>query len=133
MTIIELGIVWPPVGLVNFNCFDVPLLGTAVLLSSGVTVTWSHHSLIAGNLTQRYNSLIYTCVLGFYFLFIQYTEYSSAEFCFSDSVYGSIFFLLTGFHGFHVLVGVTFLVVCLFRLLIYHFSMSHFAGYEFAI
>jgi len=129
---IEIGAQWPPIGIYPFNPFQVPLLNTIILLSSGVTVTWSHHSIIENNHSQAVYSLILTVALGIYFTLLQAMEYWEARFSISDSVYGSTFFLATGFHGLHVIIGTTFLIVCLARQLIYHFSSGHHFGFEAA-
>ena len=106
---IELGNEWPPLGILAFSPFSVPLLNTVILLSSGVRVTWSHHSLIRGNHSQTKSSLGLTVFLGAYFTLLQGAEYYEARFTFADSVYGSTFFLATGFHGLHVIIGTLFL------------------------
>lgn len=129
---VELGNTWPPRGILRFDPFGVPLLNTVILLSSGLRVTWSHHALIAGNHHQIKNSLSLTVCLGLYFTFLQALEYVEARFAFSDSAYGSTFFLATGFHGLHVLVGTAFLSVCLRRLVKGRFSHSHHFGFEAA-
>ena len=128
----ELGCVWPPIGITLINPFSVPLLNTAVLLSSGVTVTWAHHSLIEGLHTERIQSLLLTVILGAYFTFLQATEYFDASFSIADRVYGATFFVATGFHGLHVLIGSTFLFLCLLRISIQHFSTTHHFGFEAA-
>jgi cytochrome c oxidase subunit 3 len=120
------------VGIQPLNPFQVPLLNTAVLLASGVTVTWAHHSLIEGNRTQGLQALTATVVLGVYFTFLQAGEYYEAPFTIRDSVYGSTFFVATGFHGLHVLIGTSFLLVCLIRLYTNHFSTHHHFGFEAA-
>lgn len=112
--------------------FLVPLLNTAVLLSSGVTVTWSHHRIIEKNWGEAVQRLFLTAVLGFYFTVLQAWEYFDSSFTISDGVYGSTFFVATGFHGLHVIIGTTFLLVCFFRLVRYHFSDSHHFGFEAA-
>ena len=89
----------------------MPLLNTVILLSSGVTVTWAHQSLLLGSREKGVVSLFFTVLLGVYFLSLQGFEYFSALFDIRDSVFGSVFFMSTGFHGFHVLVGTTFLFV----------------------
>ncbi len=129
---VELGNQWPPTGVLAFNPFGVPLLNTVILLSSGVSVTWSHHSLICGNHSQTKISLLLTILIGAYFTALQGVEYIEARFRFADSVYGSTFFLATGFHGLHVLVGTTFLGVCLYRLTNCSFRASHHFGFEAA-
>jgi len=129
---IEIGAQWPPIGIYPFNPFQVPLLNTIILLSSGVTVTWRHHAIIENNHSQALYSLILTVILGVYFTLLQAIEYWEATFSISDSVYGSTFFLATGFHGFHVIIGTSFLIVCLTRQIRYHFSSKHHFGFEAA-
>lgn len=129
---IELGNQWPPSGVLAFSPFGVPLLNTVILLSSGVRVTWAHHRLISNNHSQTKASLLLTVFLGLYFTLLQGVEYLEARFSFADSVYGSSFFLATGFHGIHVLVGTTFLRVCLYRLHRCSFSAAHHFGFEAA-
>lgn len=129
---LELGLVWPPIGIDCFNPFHVPLLNTVVLLSRGVSVTWAHHSLMEGNNFQIIVSLGLTVVLGFYFTLLQAFEYLEARFTIADSVYGSTFFIATGFHGLHVIVGTTFLFVCFLRQMLNHFSSYHHFGFEAA-
>nr|YP_010693092.1 cytochrome c oxidase subunit III [Dacus eclipsis]WCB98273.1 cytochrome c oxidase subunit 3 [Dacus eclipsis] len=129
---IELGAMWPPAGIQPFNPFQIPLLNTAILLSSGITVTWAHHSLMEGNHSQATQGLFFTVLLGVYFTILQAYEYIEAPFTIADSVYGSTFFMATGFHGIHVLIGTTFLLVCLIRHLNNHFSKTHHFGFEAA-
>jgi cytochrome c oxidase subunit 3 len=102
------------------------------LLSSGVTITWAHHRIIENNITQAKNRLLITIILGLYFTILQALEYIEATFTISDAVYGATFFMTTGFHGVHVIIGTTFLVVCLVRLVTAHFSTSHHFGFEAA-
>lgn len=130
---VELGAVWPPVGITPLNAFDVPLLNTAILLSSGATVTWSHHALISGERRQAILGLILTVALGLVFTALQALEYYEAPFSIADSVYGSTFFVATGFHGLHVIIGTLFLLVCLFRLINHHFTKHHHNGFEASI
>lgn len=129
---IEIGINWPPFGIETFNPLEIPLLNTVILLSSGITVTWAHHSLIENNYSQTIQGLFITIILGFYFTILQAYEYIEAPFTISDSVYGSSFFIATGFHGLHVIVGSLFLSVCFIRQLINHFSSIHHFGFEAA-
>nr|YP_010046717.1 cytochrome c oxidase subunit III [Aedes alternans]QPJ78661.1 cytochrome c oxidase subunit III [Aedes alternans] len=129
---IELGMIWPPIGIVPFNPFQIPLLNTAILLASGVTVTWAHHSLMENNHTQTVKSLFFTVLLGIYFSILQAYEYIEAPFTIADNVYGSTFFVATGFHGLHVLIGTSFLLICLFRHMNFHFSNKHHFGFEAA-
>nr|YP_010177447.1 cytochrome c oxidase subunit III [Stenopsyche tienmushanensis]QSQ87272.1 cytochrome c oxidase subunit III [Stenopsyche tienmushanensis]UDU84909.1 cytochrome c oxidase subunit 3 [Stenopsyche tienmushanensis] len=129
---IELGSMWPPQNIKPFNPFTIPLLNTMILLSSGISVTWSHHSLIMNNFYQAYYSLLITIILGIYFTGLQALEYYEAPFTIADSIYGSIFFLTTGFHGLHVIIGTIFLLVCLIRHYNNHFSSNHHFGFEAA-
>lgn len=117
--VVELGCMWPPAGIEALNPFEVPLLNTVLLLSSGATLTYSHHSLIAGNRKGAIAGLIYTIILAAIFTALQAYEYYNSPFTISDGVYGSTFYMTTGLHGFHVLVGTIFLTVCLSRLLSY--------------
>ncbi len=129
---VELGNQWPPLGILAFSPFGVPLLNTVVLLSSGVRVTWAHHRIIRNNHNQALVSLAITVVLGIYFTILQGAEYLEASFTFADSVYGSSFFLATGFHGLHVLIGTAFLLVCLIRLTKFNLNKAHHFGFEAA-
>nr|YP_133779.1 cytochrome c oxidase subunit III [Urechis caupo]AAT12188.1 cytochrome oxidase subunit III [Urechis caupo] len=128
----ELGCMWPPTGIEPLNPFSIPLLNTAVLLASGVTVTWAHHSLIEQDKHNTTAALLLTVILGAYFTFLQAGEYIEAPFTIADSVYGSTFFVATGFHGLHVLIGSSFLFVCLLRTTANHFSSGHHFGFEAA-
>nr|QCQ20711.1 cytochrome c oxidase subunit III [Leptobrachium boringii] len=128
----EIGECWPPAGIIPLNPFEVPLLNTAVLLASGVTVTWAHHSIMEGNHKEALQSLTLTVVLGLYFTVLQAMEYYEAPFTIADGVYGSTFFVATGFHGLHVIIGSLFLLVCLFRLALHHFTTTHHFGFEAA-
>nr|YP_009409208.1 cytochrome c oxidase subunit III [Archichauliodes deceptor]AOX48541.1 cytochrome c oxidase subunit III [Archichauliodes deceptor] len=129
---IELGAVWPPTGITPFNPFQIPLLNTAILLTSGITVTWAHHALMEGNFTQTTQGLFFTVILGIYFTMLQAYEYKEASFTIADSVYGSTFYMATGFHGLHVIIGTTFLLICLIRQINCHFSKNHHFGFEAA-
>nr|ALO76915.1 cytochrome c oxidase subunit 3 [Pterostichinae sp. CYR01] len=129
---VELGNMWPPSGIDPFNPLQIPLLNTLILLTSGVTVTWAHHSLMENNYSQSLQSLLFTVVLGIYFTILQGYEYMESPFTIADSVYGSTFFMATGFHGLHVIIGTTFLLVCLLRHFFNHFSSIHHFGFEAA-
>nr|YP_009144471.1 cytochrome c oxidase subunit III [Metaphire californica]AKJ52257.1 cytochrome c oxidase subunit III [Metaphire californica]BDQ43541.1 cytochrome c oxidase subunit 3 [Metaphire californica] len=128
----EIGCSWPPTGISPLNPFSVPLLNTAVLLASGVTVTWAHHSLMGGERTNAIQALTLTVMLGAYFTVLQAGEYVAAPFTIADSVYGTTFFVATGFHGLHVLIGSSFLLICLLRTMLHHFSNGHHFGFEAA-
>nr|BAH10492.1 cytochrome c oxidase subunit III [Rudarius ercodes] len=128
----ELGGCWPPTGILTLDPYEVPLLNTAVLLASGVTVTWTHHSIMEGQRKPAIHSLLMTIVLGLYFSVLQGLEYAEAPFTIADGVYGSTFFVATGFHGLHVIIGSTFLAVCLYRLIKHHFTSHHHFGFEAA-
>nr|YP_010276512.1 cytochrome c oxidase subunit III [Phylloscopus collybita]UHY39745.1 cytochrome c oxidase subunit III [Phylloscopus collybita]WCO10904.1 cytochrome c oxidase subunit III [Phylloscopus collybita]WCO10917.1 cytochrome c oxidase subunit III [Phylloscopus collybita]WCO10930.1 cytochrome c oxidase subunit III [Phylloscopus collybita]WCO10943.1 cytochrome c oxidase subunit III [Phylloscopus collybita] len=129
---LELGGQWPPVGIKPLDPMEVPLLNTAILLASGVTVTWAHHSITEALRKQAIQALTLTVLLGFYFTALQAMEYYEAPFSIADGVYGSTFFVATGFHGLHVIIGTTFLLVCLLRLIKYHFTSGHHFGFEAA-
>nr|YP_004222194.1 cytochrome c oxidase subunit III [Apochrysa matsumurae]BAJ61139.1 cytochrome oxidase subunit 3 [Apochrysa matsumurae] len=129
---IEIGQTWPPMGIKSFNPLEIPLLNTVILLSSGVTITWAHHSLMSNNYTQTSQGLLFTVILGIYFSILQAYEYIESPFTIADSVYGSTFFMATGFHGLHVLIGTTFLLICLIRHINFHFSKYHHFGFEAA-
>nr|ATN23522.1 cytochrome c oxidase subunit III [Neolema sp. EMHAU-15071012] len=129
---IELGMNWPPKMISTFNPLEIPLLNTIILLSSGLTVTWAHHSLIENNFQMTMNSLILTIILGIYFTILQAYEYIEAPFTIADSIYGTAFFMATGFHGLHVMIGTTFLTICLIRHFYNHFSPIHHFGFEAA-
>lgn len=128
----DLGGCWPPTGITPLNPLEVPLLNTSVLLASGVSITWAHHSLIEGNRNHINQALLITILLGLYFTILQASEYFETSFSISDGIYGSTFFIATGFHGLHVIIGSTFLIVCLLRQLKFHFTSKHHFGFEAA-
>lgn len=127
-----LGGVWPPAFLITLSPWQIPLLNTILLLSSGAAVTWAHHSLLLGLKKNTSYALLITIFLAIIFTILQAFEYITAPFTISDSVYGSTFYMATGFHGFHVLIGTIFLIVCLLRLLCNHFTQEHHVGFEAA-
>nr|YP_009694512.1 cytochrome c oxidase subunit III [Eurydema oleracea]QEI26497.1 cytochrome c oxidase subunit III [Eurydema oleracea] len=129
---VEIGMMWPPKGIIVFNPMEIPLLNTMILLCSGMTVTWAHHSLMNNNYSETTKSLMLTVMLGIYFTILQAYEYNEASFCISDSIYGSCFYMATGFHGLHVIIGTIFLLVCLMRHIKCHFSSNHHFGFEAA-
>jgi len=121
---------WPPLGIQPINPFDVPLLNTTILLSSGATVTWAHIALLENDWVETQVALVATVGLGIYFTRLQMMEYLIASFTLSDGVYGRTFYVATGFHGLHVLIGTTFIAVMLYRNLYIHFSAGHHFGFE---
>nr|YP_010937273.1 cytochrome c oxidase subunit III [Ixodes anatis]WKW95230.1 cytochrome c oxidase subunit 3 [Ixodes anatis] len=129
---IELGSIWPPQNIIPFNPFEIPLLNTTILISSGISISWSHHSLINKNFSETYNALLITILLGFIFTLLQSWEYMQAQFSISDSIFGTTFFVTTGFHGLHVIIGTTFLLITLMRINKNHMSSSHHFGFEAA-
>lgn len=129
---LEVGRVWPPLGIKPFNPLGVPLLNRIILLISGLRVTWSHHSVLAMNHKEARARLAITVILGYYFTFLQGLEYWEAPFSFRDGAYGRLFYIATGFHGVHVIVGSKMLLVTLYRINIGSFSYKHHAGFEVA-
>jgi cytochrome c oxidase subunit 3 len=126
------GGVWPPMGIEVLNPFNLPLLNTLILLTSGTTVTWAHHALLNNNRSELKIGLALTILLGLTFTCVQAWEYAHAPFAFSNSIYGATFFMATGFHGFHVIIGTIFLIVCLVRASAGQFTPTQHLGFEFA-
>nr|UZI00088.1 cytochrome c oxidase subunit 3 [Andricus sp. 1 CYS-2022a] len=127
---IEIGSMWPPKNINQFNPYEIPLFNSIILLSSGVTITWSHHCLLSSNKFKSLIGLFLTILLGMLFSLIQLYEYNQSSFCLSDSVYGSLFFMTTGFHGLHVIIGSLFLLIMLIRMYFNHMSSYHHFGFE---
>ena len=147
---------WPPSGIVTLDPWHLPLLNTLILLCSGTTVTWAHHALQQGDRKGAIQGLVITVLLGMSFTCVQAYEYMHAPFTFGfngaalapltdaahmslanpmgalDAIYGSTFFMATGFHGFHVIVGTIFLAVCLGRAIAGQFTPEHHFGFEAA-
>lgn len=126
------GFQWPPEGVEILDPFEIPLLNTLILLLSGATVTWAHHALRQGDQKNTVRGLIVTVLLGIIFTTLQAYEYGHAAFGFTDGIYSSTFYMATGFHGFHVIVGTLFLIVCTFRAAKGHFKPDHHFGFEAA-
>jgi len=131
------GGVWPPQNVTPLSAWGLPLINTLILLLSGTTVTWAHHAIQHNDQKGLINGLIVTIILGVFFTFLQYLEYKEAlvegffQFINGD-IYGSSFFMATGFHGLHVIIGTIFLTVCLFRAMKGHFTPERHFGFEAA-
>ncbi len=123
---------WPPKGTEVFDPWHLPLLNTLILLTSGTTVTWAHHAMLHNDREGVKKGLLLTVLLGALFTVVQVYEYSHAAFAFKGSIYGATFYMATGFHGAHVLIGTIFLLVCLFRVMAGHFNAKQHLGFEFA-
>jgi len=130
---VELGGQWPPMGIEAINPFELPLLNTVILLSSGVTVTYAHHSLIQGNRSGALYGLLATIILAAVFTGFQAVEYNVSSFTISDGAFGSCFYFGTGFHGLHVMIGTAFIAVGFWRVLAYHSTENHHLGLESSI
>jgi cytochrome c oxidase subunit 3 len=127
-----IGGVWPPKSITPLDPYAIPLLNTLILLTSGCTVTWAHHALKHNDRNGLIQGLALTVLLGIMFTSFQAWEYLHAPFGFKDGIYTSTFFMATGFHGFHVIVGTIFLLVCLVRAIKGHFKPDHHFGFEAA-
>ncbi|TKT81146.1 cytochrome c oxidase subunit 3 [Aquamicrobium sp. LC103] len=127
-----LGGQWPPAGVEVLDPFHLPLYNTVILLLSGTTVTWAHHALLHNDRKGLVWGLAITVALGVLFSFVQAYEYMTAPFEFSNSIYGATFFMATGFHGFHVIIGTIFLLVCLLRAMAGQFTPQKHFGFEAA-
>jgi cytochrome c oxidase subunit 3 len=123
---------WPPEGIRTFDPFHIPFLNTMILLLSGTTITWAHHSLLENDRKGLVVGLALTVLLGLSFTGFQALEYSHAPFHFGGTIYPSVFFLATGFHGFHVIVGTLFLIVCFLRARAGDFTPERHFGLEAA-
>nr|YP_010736915.1 cytochrome c oxidase subunit III [Idioscopus ventrispinus]WEP24802.1 cytochrome c oxidase subunit III [Idioscopus ventrispinus] len=126
----EIGLQWPPLGIKTFNPMNIPMLNTMILLSSGVSMTWAHNSILNNNYTQTMKSMMITTILGLYFSLLQLYEYMESPFSIADSIYGSTFFMGTGFHGIHVIIGTTFIIIIMIRVKNLHMSNMHHIGFE---
>jgi cytochrome c oxidase subunit 3 len=126
------GGTWPPQGIETFDPWHLPLFNTLVLLLSGTTVTWAHHAVLEGDRKGLWQGLALTVALGLLFSYVQFIEYSHAGFTFGGNIYGATFFMATGFHGFHVIIGTIFLAVCLFRALAGQLTPTKHFGLEAA-
>lgn len=129
---VEIGQIWPPMAIESFNPINVPLLNTIILVRSGFSVTWAHHLIIEKSIIKRGKILIWTCILGVYFTILQKIEYDQSGFSINDSAYGTIFFMATGFHGIHVIIGTTFLLVNFLNIKKLYIRWNHHIGFELA-
>ena len=129
----NLGGVWPPKAITTISTYTVPLTNTFFLLTSGATVTWAHHAILARAKKHTIVALIFTLGLATLFTALQGLEYLNAPFNISDGIYGSCFYMATGFHGFHVFVGTVALFVSFIRVILNHFTNKHHFGFESAI
>lgn len=128
----NIGGTWPPVAITVIPTFGIPLTNTFILLSSGATVTWAHHAIIVRAKKQALLALIITLILATLFTSLQAFEYFDSPFTISDSVFGSCFFMTTGFHGFHVFIGTIFIFISFLRIVYNHFTSTHHFGFEAA-
>ena len=131
-TVDAVGGVWPPKSIEVIDPFHFPLLNTLILLCSGTTVTWAHHALLHNDRKGLINGLWCTIILGVVFSMIQAYEYAHAPFAFKGLNYGAAFYMATGFHGFHVIIGTIFLIVCLVRAYRGDFTPKAHFGFEAA-
>lgn len=129
----NIGGVWPPKAIISMNTYTIPLTNTFILLSSGATVTWAHHAIILSAKRQTIIGLLYTLILAILFTYFQGLEYVSAPFNISDGIYGSCFYMATGFHGFHVFIGTVALFISFVRIVLNHFTNTHHFGFESSI
>lgn len=128
--VVGIGAVWPPEGISVMDIWEIPFLNTLLLLASGGSVTWAHHSMVAGKRSELVLGLSVTVALAVVFTGLQFYEYIEAGFTVSDGIYGSIFYMATGFHGFHVMIGTLVLSISLLRVLRYEVTKQHHFGFE---
>jgi len=127
---VEMGLQWPPMGIVTLNIYDIPLLNTIILLSRGLTITWRHEALMNNDFTNAIYRLSITILYGWWFLYCQYYEYFEASFDIRSGIYGRVFFITTGFHGLHVFLGRIILFYCLSVLINYYYLYDNFISFE---
>ena len=124
--------IWPPAGVETLDAWDIPFINTLILLLSGTTVTWAHYALLHNKRAEVIKALWCTVLLGMTFTSLQAYEYHHAAFHFTDGIYSSTFYMATGFHGFHVVVGTMFLAVNLVRAYRGTITPDGHLGFEFA-
>lgn len=130
---VSLGGVWPPIGIVAVDPWSIPLLGSIILLSSGATCTVAHNALINGNKDLAISGMLVTVILGFTFVGLQAIEYYVNGFSIADSIFGTVFYMTTGLHGTHVIIGALFMTVMLIRMIRDQFTTAHHLGLEFSL
>lgn len=130
---IVIGNIWPPIGIESINAFNIPLLNTILLLSSGVSVTYGHHYIIGKNRNYSIIGFIVTIIFSICFIYCQYIEYSTCSFSINDGIFGTVFFFITGLHGAHVTIGTIMLTVSLYRIYSYQITNTNHVGVETSI
>jgi len=130
---VMVGSIWPYIGIYSINFLNLPLLNSLLLIRRGCWVSFRHYIILVKKNNYREFRLLITVILGLEFIILQAFEYNISIFCFSDGIFGSIFFIATGFHGIHVIIGIIFLFVMYLRIKNKHFSFNHIIGYEFSI
>ncbi len=129
---IELGFHWPPIYIEYIKPNQIPLLNTIILLYSGASITWAHHYLLNSRPKKALFTMLLTILLGIWFTALQLIEYYETSFSIKESTYGSIFFVATGFHGLHVIIGTTFLSINFIKIIKKTISFTHHVGFELA-
>lgn len=124
-----IGCVWPPTAIPVFSPFEIPMLNTCILLTSGATITLAHYSLLSGDRAMTNQAIVATLVLAVFFTGFQGYEYFEAPFSIADSIYASTFYLATGFHGLHVIIGTIFIFIGFLRYFAYHFTYKNHFGF----
>lgn len=130
---VEIGSDWPPKGIEPLDALEVPTANTTILLSSGSSITVTHHSVVWRLLSWANDGSVGTLFLACFFTFLQATEYHGLSYTFADAVFGTTFFMATGFHGLHVIIGTLFLGVAVIRIFAYHITNTHHVGLESGI
>jgi heme/copper-type cytochrome/quinol oxidase subunit 3 len=132
---VSVGAIWPPVGIKDLETLDpfmLPLVNTLVLLCSGVAIVGAHRAILYGHKVIVANMMYLAISFGIFFSWLQFLEYGLTKFTINDAIYGSVFFMLTGLHGFHVVVGTTLLIISYWRVMANNFSTRHHIGFETA-
>lgn len=125
---VSIGSIWPPLGINTINAISIPLLNTIILLSSSISITSAHYALISRIRIYNINYLIVTQYKAIYFITLQYLEYKSSTFTITDSIYGTVFYTLTGLHGIHIIAGFLLIIVVSYRIVLYHTTDYHHLG-----